>query len=134
MFQIRAMDFLFGLAVLANVLSFGIANAEAPVRPNIIWLSCEDISPHIGCFGDVHAITPNLDRLAESSVRYPNTFTTAGVCAPVRSAIISGVYQSTLGTHHMRCNAQLPDFIKPFPSYLKDAGMRTIKGTFVPES
>ena len=69
MFQIRAMDFLFGLAVLANVLSFGIANAEAPVRPNIIWLSCEDISPHIGCFGDVHAITPNLDRLAESSVR-----------------------------------------------------------------
>ena len=122
MFQIRAMGFLFGLAVLANVLSFGIANAEAPVRPNIIWLSCEDISPHIGCFGDVHAITPNLDRLAESSVRYPNTFTTAGVCAPVRSAIISGVYQSTLGTHHMRCNAQLPDFIKPFPSYLKDAG------------
>jgi len=122
MFQIRATDFLLGLALLATFSSLDNANAEAPVRPNIIWISCEDISPHIGCFGDAHAITPNLDRLAQSSVRYPNTFTTAGVCAPCRSAIISGVYQSTLGTHHMRCQAQLPKFIKPFPTYLRNVG------------
>ena len=122
MFQIRAIGFLFGLVFLATFSSLDKANAEAPVRPNIIWISCEDISPHIGCFGDAHAITPNLDRLAQSSVRYPNTFTTAGVCAPCRSAIISGVYQSTLGTHHMRCKAQLPTFIKPFPTYLKNVG------------
>ncbi len=121
-FRFRAIGFLIGLALLANVLSFDKASAGEPVRPNIIWISCEDISPHIGCFGDTHAITPNLDRLAKTSVRYPNTFTTAGVCAPCRSAIITGVYQSTLGTHHMRCQAQLPDFIKPFPTYLKEAG------------
>lgn len=122
MFQIRAMNFLFLLTLLATFSSLGNANAGEPVRPNIIWISCEDISPHIGCFGDAHAITPNLDRLAQSSVRYPNTFTTAGVCAPCRSAIISGVYQSTLGTHHMRCQAQLPEFIKPFPTYLRNVG------------
>ena len=76
-------------------------------RPNILWLSAEDISPHIGCYGDNNAITPNLDRLARQGVMYTNAFTTAGVCAPCRSGIITGMYQTTLGTHHMRCNACL---------------------------
>jgi N-sulfoglucosamine sulfohydrolase len=96
--------------------------AGEAVRANIVWLSCEDISPHIGCFGDPHAITPNIDRLASEGVRFTNTFTTAGVCAPCRSGIITGAYQTTLGTHHMRCTAKLPEFIKPFPMYLRDAG------------
>jgi uncharacterized sulfatase len=91
-------------------------------RPNILWLSAEDISPHFGCYGDAHAKTPNIDALAQRGVRYKNCFTTAGVCAPCRSGIITGVYQSTLGTHHMRCKAVLPDQIRPFPAYLREAG------------
>lgn len=91
-------------------------------RPNILWLSCEDISPHIRCFGDEHAITPNIDRLAQEGVRYTNAFTTAGVCAPCRSGIITGMYQTTIGTHHMRCTAKLPAMIKAFSTYLRSAG------------
>ena len=91
-------------------------------RPNILWLSCEDISPHIGCFGDENAMTPHLDKLAEQGVRYTHVFTAAGVCAPCRSTIITGMHQTTIGTHHMRCRATLPDFIKPFPVYLREAG------------
>ncbi len=94
----------------------------ADTRPNIVWLSCEDISPHIGCFGDEHAITPNIDQLATEGVRYTNTFTTAGVCAPCRSGIITGMYQTSLGSQHMRCTATLPEMIKPFPVYLREAG------------
>ena len=108
------------LASLALTYLTGKVPADTP--PNILWLSCEDISPHIGCFGDPHAITPNIDRLATEGVRFTNVFTTAGVCAPCRSAIITGVYQTTLGTHHMRCNAKLPDHIKPFPMYLRQGG------------
>ena len=101
----------------------GLATAEKDeARPNILWLSCEDISPHVGCFGDPHAITPNVDRLAAEGVRYTHTFTTAGVCAPCRSGIITGLYQTTLGTHHMRCTAALPEMIKPFPMYLREGG------------
>lgn len=115
-------------ALLLLVTLIGSLAASEPLehvavdRPNIVWISCEDISPHIGCFGDKDAITPNIDNFALEGVRYTNTFTTAGVCAPCRSAIITGVYQSTLGTHHMRCKAQLPDFVKPFPTYLREAG------------
>ncbi len=101
--------------------AFGLRNARA-AQPNILWLSCEDISPHIGCYGDARAITPNIDRLATEGVRFSHAFTTAGVCAPCRSGIITGLYQTTLGTHHMRCTAKLPKFIKPFPTYLRDAG------------
>ncbi len=91
-------------------------------RPNILWISCEDISPHLGCYGDPHAITPNLDRLAQQAVRYTHAFTTAGVCAPCRSTIITGMYQNSIGTHHMRCTAVLPEWLKPFPIALREAG------------
>jgi N-sulfoglucosamine sulfohydrolase len=91
-------------------------------RPNILWLSCEDISAHLGCYGYPNATTPNVDRLAEQGTRYTKAFVTAGVCAPCRSAIITSMYQTSLGTHHMRCNAQLPPHVKPFPTYVKEAG------------
>lgn len=115
-------------ALLLTVCLFGTVDAQQPGssrsrnRPNILWISCEDISPHLGCYGDRDAITPCIDGLAEQGVRYSHVFTTAGVCAPCRSAIITGIYQSTLGTHHMRCKAELPSFVKPFPTYLRDAG------------
>jgi len=96
--------------------------ADAVDRPNILWLSCEDISPHLGCYGDPQATTPNIDQLAKEGVRYSHAFTTAGVCAPCRSAIITGMYQTSLGTQHMRCSARLPNYIKPFPFYLREAG------------
>ena len=94
----------------------------AALKPNILWLSCEDISAHLGCYGDPHAITPNLDQLASEGRRFTHAFTAAGVCAPCRSTIITGMYQPSIGTHHMRCNATLPDFVKPFPIYLREAG------------
>ncbi|MBN2132396.1 MAG: sulfatase-like hydrolase/transferase [Sedimentisphaerales bacterium] len=110
------------LAAMPWTATVTTAQAAGQGRPNILWLSCEDISPHLGCFGDPHAITPNLDRLAREGVRYSHTFTTAGVCAPCRSGIITGIVQTTLGTHHMRCSAKLPPQIRAFTSYLREAG------------
>lgn len=112
---------LLGFLALAFSLWTGRVFAEQN-RPNIIWLSCEDISPHLGCYGDPHAITPNLDTLASEGVRYTHAFTSAGVCAPCRSGIITGMYQNSIGTHHMRCNAQLPGWLKPFPMLLRESG------------
>lgn len=91
-------------------------------RPNILWLSAEDISAHLGCFGDPYAITPNLDELAAKGTKFTNTYTTSGVCAPCRSGIITGMYQNSIGTHHMRCDATLPAWLRPFPVYLREAG------------
>ena len=106
--------------VLLFLISFS-AFAENK-KPNILWLSAEDISAHFGCYGDKNAITPIIDNLAKEGVRYSRTFTTAGVCAPCRSGIITGLYQTTLGSQHMRCTATLPDKIRPFSKYMRDAG------------
>lgn len=118
MFRLLIALFITPFIIVPCMLS-SVAMSE---QPNIVWISCEDISPHLGCYGDPHAITPNLDKLAQEGTRYTNAFTTAGVCAPCRSAIITGMYQNSIGTHHMRCNATLPTWLKPFPVYLREAG------------
>lgn len=112
---------VFQLLVPIALLALS-AVTHAAERPNILWLSAEDMSPHLGCYGDKHARTPNIDRLAAEGILYENAFSTAPVCAPSRSAIITGVYATSLGTHHMRSQVVLPPEIRPFPAYLREAG------------
>ena len=78
------------------------SNLPAADRPNVVLIGAEDISPNLGCYGDPDAITPNLDALAKSGVRFDRCFTHAPVCAPSRSGLITGQYPTTLGSHHMR--------------------------------
>lgn len=106
----------------------------AVTRPNMLWITCEDISPYIGAYGDRDVKTPNIDQLAREGIRYTRAYTTAGVCAPSRSAIITGMYQQSIGTQHMRTtgdpkyqpvpsySAVIPDYVKCFPEYLRKAG------------
>jgi N-sulfoglucosamine sulfohydrolase len=114
------------------------ASAEATAaKPNIIWISNEDMSPRLGAYGDGVARTPVLDRLAKESVRYTRAFTTAPVCAPSRAAIITGMYQTAIGAQHMRTTedrvpelpgpylAVPPFYVKAFPEYLRAAGYYT---------
>ena len=70
--------------------------------PNILWITVEDISPNLGCYGDSLANTPTLDAMASKGFRYDNAIANAPVCAPARNAIITGMYPSSLGTLHMR--------------------------------
>lgn len=96
--------------------------AEPARRPNVLWLTCEDMSPHLGCYGEPLAKTPNLDRLARQGVRYSHAFSTSGVCAPSRSCLITGVYPGSLGTQFMRCRGTLPSFVRCFSEELRDQG------------
>ena len=98
----------------------GAVSTEAP-KPNILWITCEDISPYLGCYGDPHARTPNLDRLAGKGTRYTQAFVTAPVCSPVRSCLITGVYATSLGSQHLRSTVPPPASIQPFPKLLRAA-------------
>lgn len=69
---------------------------------NVVWICFEDTSPRFGCCGNAAARTPHVDRLAAEGCSYDNTFCTAPVCAPARSAVYSGVYATFAGAHHMR--------------------------------
>ncbi|MGC4003413.1 MAG: sulfatase [Pirellulales bacterium] len=91
-------------------------------RPNVVWISIEDTSPDLGCYGDTYAKTPVLDAFAKQSVRFDRAFTHAGVCAPSRSGIITGMYPTSMTTQHMRCQGVPETHIRCFTEYLREAG------------
>ncbi len=121
----RNFKILLGLAAIAATAA-GIgqvaSGAKAPPRPNILWITNEDMSPHLGSYGDPQARTPNLDRLAAQGARFTRAFSISGVCAPSRSAIITGMYPSSIGTHHMRMKGVPPSYVKCFTEYLRAVG------------
>ena len=90
--------------------------------PSILWITAEDMSPVLGCYGDDYAITPHLDRFASESVRYTHAFAAAPVCSPSRSCLITGMYPASTGTQEMRSAHALPTGVRGFPSYLREAG------------
>ncbi len=94
-------------------------------QPNVLWISAEDISPSLGCYGDSYAMTPRLDQLASEGMRFSRCFTHAGVCAISRSGLITGMYPIAIGSQHMRSQIVLPPQVKAFPEYLRAAGYWT---------
>jgi uncharacterized sulfatase len=98
------------------------AVAEEPSRPNVVWITAEDMSPHLGCYGDDFAATPTIDRLAQQGVRYTRAFAAAPVCTPARSCLITGMYPVTLGSQHLRGEIVKPAKVRCFPEFLREAG------------
>jgi arylsulfatase A-like enzyme len=96
--------------------------SAAGERPNILWITSEDNGPQLGCYGDVYAKTPNLDRLAAGGMIYLRAWSNAPVCAPARTAIISGMYPTSTGSEHMRSQVRLPEGMKMYPQFLREAG------------
>ncbi|EAZ81338.1 sulfatase family protein [Algoriphagus machipongonensis] len=137
-----------------TIICFGMFSCDSPEdtvnskiypeRPNIVWIVNEDMSPeHLGAYGGTGGDTPVLDQFAKESLRYTNAFSTAGVCAPSRAAIITGAYQTSIGAMHMRTTGMsasaleyyppgfkaystvLPDGMRGFPEYLRMIGYYT---------
>lgn len=95
-------EFLYTTAALGlGTLITGKVSASAK-RTNILWIVAEDASPHLGCYGEHSIQTPNLDLLAAEGVRFENAFVTCPVCSPCRSALVTGMYQTTICGHNHR--------------------------------
>ena len=104
------------------IVCVGSIVGRAAELPNILWLTSEDNGPHLGCYGDEFSDTPNIDALAKKGVVYLNCWSTAPVCAPARTTLISGLYPPSTGSEHMRSNTRLPAAFSMYPVYLRQAG------------
>ena len=124
------------LSALLTLFSSNVPGA-APQRLNVVWIVIEDASPHIGCYGETLVKTPHIDRMAREGIRCSSAFVTAPVCSPSRSAMVSGMYQTTLGAHNHRSQVssrkgggnaayyesyKLPDSVKLIPELFRNAG------------
>ena len=128
-------DFLKMIACSAAGVAGGpfLANAARSrrqgKRPNILLLIAEDICADLSCYGVPAVHTPVLDGLAGDGIRYSHAFVTGPVCSASRSAIMTGMYQTSIGAHNHRTRGgkkDLPYPVKPYTRYLKDAGYYTV--------
>ena len=119
------------LLLLFNSCSENLKEADKPL--NVVWISCEDMGPILGSYGNNIIKTPNLDKLASEGVRYTNAYSTVGVCAPSRFSIITGMYSARLGAHNMRTgdyhNYKTPEQV----SHRKNIGVIDKEGKNIPE-
>lgn len=131
MFQ--RLGLLFTLVV---ILDSPAPAAEPPPRPNIVWIVVDDMSPNFSCYGEKTINTPHVDQLAAEGTRFSRAFTTAPVCSPCRSALVTGCYQTTIGAHHHRSGRgelkiNLPGDVIPVPVLFQKAGYYTCIGGYV---
>ena len=135
---------IFGLRIVVLFLSVTasvttLADEAVPDRPNILWIYLEDVSGWFSCYGDTVIETPHIDSLAASGIRFTRFYTPAGVCSATRSAIITGMMQTSIGAHqHRSCRPAfrgqtfvpydknvLPNDVVPLPIRLRQAGYWT---------
>ena len=107
------------------------SSANPKQRPNILWIAVEDISPLMSCYGYEANPTPHLDKLAAGGIRFAHTFMPAPVCSACRSALITGMMQTTTGTHNHHSSRSkesaihLPEGVKTLPELFRNAGYFT---------
>ena len=97
--------------------------------PNFLWITCEDLSPMLGCYGDAYATTPRLDALARQSVRYDNAFAPSPVCSPARTGLIFGRHAVSLGANNHRSRPETPPDVRGYADHLREAGYWTANHT-----
>jgi N-sulfoglucosamine sulfohydrolase len=113
------------------------AQADPPKRPSILWIVAENTKLDYGCYGAQNVATPHVDRLAAEGLRCTRVFATGPVCATSRSAFLTGMYQTSTDTHHMRSHRdddfRLPPGVRPLTHWLQDAGYFTANITTIGE-
>lgn len=102
------LRFLSFLAVAA------VATAATPARrPNVLLICVDDLKPALGCYGDVVAKTPNIDRLAARGMRLDAAYCNQAVCSPSRNNLMLGSRSTSLGIYNLSTNfrAAVPDAV-----------------------
>ena len=124
-------DFLGGGLAAALLASCGPSAGRREGPPwNIVWIVADDLSPDLSCYGSTEVDTPNIDRLAREGARFTNAYITCPVCSPSRSALITGMYQTSIGAHHHRSHRDdgytLPPPVEMITDYFRQAGYYTV--------
>ncbi len=124
------------LIIALLLASLQAADATKPaIQPNILWIILDDVGVEMPCYGETQIKTPHIDRLVREGIRFERAFLTTSVCSPSRSAMITGMYQTTIGAHHHRSGRgtekiHLPANVEPVPALFQRAGYYTCNGDY----
>lgn len=120
----NCIQFVVGLGLLWALAGCSSREAEAPAKPNIVWIVANDLSTDLAIYGNADVSTPNLDRLAREGTLYENFFTVGAVCSPNRSAFITGMYATSINSQNQfaKNKIPLPDPVIPVTEHFRRAG------------
>lgn len=95
----------------------------------------DDVGVEWPCYGEKLIQTPHMDRLVREGIKFDRAFLTTSVCSPSRSAMITGMYQTSIGAHHHRSGQgkekiHLPKDVEPVPAIFQRAGYFTCNGDY----
>ena len=125
------------LLLAALISSFFVPHSSFSAQPNVLWFVVDDMSPSFSCYGETLIQTPAVDKLAAEGTKFTRAYVTAPVCSTCRSALITGMYQTTIGAHHHRSGRgemkiHLPPDVTPVPVQFQKAGYYTCIGSGLP--
>jgi len=125
------------LLLAALISSFFVPHSSFSALPNVLWFVVDDMSPSFSCYGETLIQTPAVDKLAAEGTKFTRAYVTAPVCSTCRSALITGMYQTTIGAHHHRSGRgemkiHLPPDVTPVPVQFQKAGYYTCIGSGLP--
>ena len=119
------------MATIFTAAGFSCSQRTYLPPPNIVWIMMEDWGHQLSCYGEKGVHTPNIDKFASEGIRFTNSFCTAPVSSPSRSAMITGFHQNYIGANQHRTRPPgfekepLPYGIKPITHLLEEAGYFT---------
>ena len=93
----KKINFVFLSLLTTGLFSCDSKEEKETENPNILLITADDLGFHVGCYGDSIAKTPNIDQLAEESMRFTNACITQASCSPSRSSIFTGLYPHQSG-------------------------------------
>ena len=109
--------------LLSGLMLVGLLPAAE--RPNVIFISIDDMNDWIGPMNDSQARTPNMDRLAKRGITFQNAHTPGVFCAPSRAAIFTGRYASTTGCYENQVYFRDHPEYRPLQMAFHEAGYAT---------
>ena len=119
---------LFSFLVLCLSTVACSSFAAGADRPNIVWIVSEDNSIHyLEHFFEGGVKAPNIEALAAHGLTFNNAFSNAPVCSVARTTLATACYGPRIGTqfHRRYALAPMPNGLRMFPAYLRDAGYYT---------
>ena len=121
------------VGLVCGLMSFQVNSPDLPVpnKPNVIFILADDLGyGDLGFLGQKHIETPNLDLLAARGMLFSNHYAGAPVCAPSRSALLTGLHTGHTpirGNFEVQPEGQypMPDTLLTLGKIFQQAGYRT---------
>lgn len=126
------------LIIMLGATSFGSVNAyqdkgtlldkEVKKAPkfNILFIAVDDLKPSVGAYGDKHAKTPGIDRLAKEGIVFKSSYTQQAICAATRASIMTGLRPDRTKVWDLVTDfRQVNPNVVSMPQYFKNMGYET---------